>query len=504
MCVVLDYKSGRVGFIKVYGGKIKAPQIKLVHSLQRDLQILLLGGEIRALFEFVYFAAHCVRARGHQLGVKAVLLAAAVEIRGIKGQGPVHLEIGYAEGHHNIRHRVSLGEKIGYLAAGLDIPVRHAQRFHLLLGVVREGAAFFHLALTHGLHGLEGQLAGHTLFHKVQHDIVPAAYALVDVGDFVYDQIVDVAVPHVRAVGKAGKAHQRVKPGGLGVHQHLAGEARAEFRYADGAGMADYGVVLRHSQHLGRGEYAHGALIVQGYFPGIDAGGVLQHFYHGGVIVTQLVQLQKVGLHAVIFKMRCDNVAVGIIRRVLHRAEIRHVLVLRHHHKAAGVLAGGALHAHKPQRQTVLLRLCHGHVPLFKVFFHIAVGGLFRQSADGSGSEHMVRAEKLLGIFVGLGLIFAGEIEVDIWGLFISREAQKGLKRYVEAVLAHFRAAVRAVFVRHIRAAAPACVGDELGVPALGADIMRRQGVDLRYAGHIGHNGRTHAASGAHKIAVLQ
>ena len=69
----------------------------------------------------------------------------------------MHLEPCNAECHHDIRNGVRLGEKVSYLAAGLNIPLGNAESVHLLFGITGELAAFLDLALTHGLHGLERQ-----------------------------------------------------------------------------------------------------------------------------------------------------------------------------------------------------------------------------------------------------------------------------------------------------------------------------------------------------------
>ena len=103
-----------------------------------------------------------------------------------------------------------------------------------------------------------------------------------------------------------------------------------------------------------------------------------------------------------------------------------------------------------------------------------------------------------------LRLIFAREVKVDIGGLFISRETEEGLKRDIKAVLPHERAALGAVFRRHVRSAAVRSVGYEFRVSALGADIVRRQGVDLGDAGHIGNDRRADAASAADEVSVLE
>ena len=284
---------------------------------------------------------------------------------------------------------------------------------------------------------------------------------------------------------EAGQPYQRVKLLGLRIHKHLPRERRTELGYADGAGLADYRVVVRQPQHGGTCEYRHGVGVGEQYLLRVDPlahllGQILHHAYHGRVIMPQLVELEEVRLHAVIFKMGGDNVAVRVVCRMLDGAEIRHVHVLRHDDEAAWVLTRGALDADKPQREAVLLGLGRLYPALLKIFLDIAVGGLFGEGAYRSGAENMVGAEQRLGIFMRLGLIFAGEVEVNIGGLFVAWEAEEGLERDIEAVTVHARAAFGAVLFGHVRAAAVAAVGNELRVLALGADVVRREGVDLR------------------------
>jgi len=65
---------------------------------------------------------------------------------------------------------------------------------------------------------------------------------------------------------------------------------------------------------------------------GVYPGKVLHHAHHSGVIMSQHVQLQDVGLHGVVFEMGGDGVGIVGVCRVLHRAEILHILVVRDHH----------------------------------------------------------------------------------------------------------------------------------------------------------------------------
>ena len=421
----------------------------------------------------------------------------------------MHLEPRDAESHHDVRHSVRLREEVGDLAAGLDIPVRHAAVTHLLLRVAGELPALFHLALSHGLHRLERERRGDADGDEVYHNIVAAAHRLVDRRGAGGDKVADVARPHVRAVTEAGKADERVELLGLGIDKHLAGEGCAELRHADGARLSDDLVIVRQTERRGRGEDGHGLGVGEGYFLRVHPfaqllGEVLHHADHRRVIMPQLVELEEVRLHAVVFKMRCDNIAVGVVCRVLHRAEVRDILVLRHNDEPAGVLPRCALYAHKPLREAVLLRLAGLYAALLEVLFHVAVGGLFRERADRPGAENMVGAEKRLGVLVRLCLILSGEIEVYIRGLFVAGEAEERLKRDVEPIAAHTRAALGAVLFRHIRAAAVAAVEDELAVAALGADIVRREGVDLSDAGHVRHDRRADRPTRADEVAVFE
>ncbi|MPM31492.1 hypothetical protein SDC9_78047 [bioreactor metagenome] len=181
-----------------------------------------------------------------------------------------------------------------------------------------------------------------------------------------------------------------------------------------------------------------------------------------------------------------DDVALRVVRRVLDGAEILHLHIVRHHHKASGMLAGGAPNAHAAQSQTVFLRPSRSCAVLFQILFHHAISGLLRQSADGARAEHLGFAEHLDGMTVSFGLILAGEIQVDIRDLTAAK-AKKCLEGDVEPVLHVLLTAHRTQLVRHVRTAAVGPILNELHVLALGAAIVGRQGVDLRDAGHIGN-----------------
>ena len=285
---------------------------------------------------------------------------------------------------------------------------------------------------------------------------------------------------------------------GLGVHQHAAGELGVELRDGHGAGWAQDGVV-HEAQHLRGGEDAHGVPVVQRDLLRIHPGEILEHADHGGIIVAQHVQLEQVGLHGVIFEVSGNDVAVGIVGGVLHRTEVVDLPVLGDDHHAAGVLAGGALDAGAALGQPVLLRPVYRPSPLIHVLLDIAEGGLFRHGADGARPEHVGLPEQLKGVPVGVGLIFAGEVQIDV-GHLVAAEAQEGLEGDVEAVLGVGRSADGAHRVGHVRAAADPLLfgGVEVRVLALGTAVVGRQGVHLRDTRHEGYQGRAHGATGAH------
>ncbi len=209
-----------------------------------------------------------------------------------------------------------------------------------------------------------------------------------------------------------------------------------------------------------------------------------------------------------VFKVGGNDVRLLVVRRMLHRTEVVNLLVLRDDHHSAGVLAGGALDPLAALGQPQHLGKRHVLPPhLLQILAHVADGGFLRHRADGARPEHVVLAKQLKGVFVGAGLVLAGEVQVDV-GHLVAAEAQKCLKGDVKPVLLIVRAAHRALHVRHIR---PATVGMggvlavvKVGVLAVGAAVMGGQGVHLGDARHKRHQGRTHRPTGAHQVAVLQ
>ena len=194
--------------------------------------------------------------------------------------------------------------------------------------------------------------------------------------------------------------------------------------------------------------------------------------------MPQLVELADGIVNRVEVEVRGDVVGVLVVGRVLHRAEIVNLHPARHNNHAARVLAGGALDAGAAGGQAQLLRAVQHRPLLLGVFADKADGRFIRHGGDGTGLKHVVLAEQRFRVAVGVALILAGEVQVDI-RRFVAVEAQKRFKRNGVAVAAVFGAADGALLGRQVKARAVAAVRNEFAVLAVRADIMRRQRVYL-------------------------
>ena len=86
---------------------------------------------------------------------------------------------------------------------------------------------------------------------------------------------------------------------------------------------------------------------------------------------------------------------------------------------------------------------------LFIVILYISKGCFLRKSTDGSRFEGVPFTENNLCIFMCHGLIFAGEIQVNI-RLLVTLKSQECLKGNIKTVFLHHGSAFGACFIRHI------------------------------------------------------
>ena len=224
--------------------------------------------------------------------------------------------------------------------------------------------------------------------------------------------------------------------------------------------------------------------------------------------MPQNIQLQQIGINGVIIKMRADNIAVGVIRRMLHRGKGVDILSHRKDDNAARMLAGRPPDSRASLHNPVYFAAAFVNSFFLIIVFHKTESGLVCQCPDGSRLKGLSGAEDNLCVFVRLCLIFPRKIQVNI-RLLVPLEPQKGLKRNVKAEFLHFSAAHRTVFIRHI---APGhshlpvffhVRRIKLHVLVILAQIMRRQRIYLCNPRHRSRKGGSDRTAGPHQIAVL-
>ena len=92
---------------------------------------------------------------------------------------------------------------------------------------------------------------------------------------------------------------------------------------------------------------------------------------------------------------------------------------------------------------------------------------------------------------------FIRKVKVYIRHL-IALKAQKRFKRNIVTVAVKLSAAFRALFFGQVKARAYLAVQEKLAVPALGANIVRRQGINLGNTRHGSGKGRAYRTTRAY------
>ena len=301
-------------------------------------------------------------------------------------------------------------------------------------------------------------------------------------------------------MGQTGDLDQLREVFRLCIQQHAAHKVGAHFRDAEGTGLAA-DLLRGNAQRFGGGQQAVDLGIVHRHAVNGDAGILFKELIESRNIMPQLVQLEQRIMQVLKFKVGGQQAALHIVRRVLNGTEIINIKGGRHNNHAAGVLARGALDTGAAQAQAVFLSTVHGFATLFQIFFHITVSRFILQAGYSARLEHIFLAEQLLRIAVNVGLVHAGEVQVDI-RLLIAVKAQEGFKRDIVAVHDHGFAADRAFFIRQVKAVHRHSIINPLAVLALGAQVVRRHGVDLRNAGKVRHSTGADRATAAHLVAA--
>ena len=263
----------------------------------------------------------------------------------------------------------------------------------------------------------------------------------------------------------------------FGVQQHLDGKSGTHFRNAQASCLAiDF---LRcYTQDRSIGTHLNDLWIRSGNIMNPDSGKVLQMLIHGRNHMSQFVQLQDGIMERVEIEVGGQNIRFHIICRMLYRREVIHIVITGHNHHAAGMLTSGTLDSSAANRKAVDFSRAVYQSPFFQILLYIAIGSLIGYRGNGAGLKHVVPAEQLFCITMGRGLVFPGEVQVDIRCL-VSVKSQEGFKRDVMAVPVHLCTAFRTVLRRQVEAGANAAVCDKFTMLAIRADIVGGQRIDF-------------------------
>ena len=150
--------------------------------------------------------------------------------------------------------------------------------------------------------------------------------------------------------------------------------------------------------------------------------------------MSQNIQLQQVMVDGMVVKVCGYGIRGHIIRRMLYRGEGVNILPQRQYNNTAGMLTSTSPHSGTSGSDTVDLAGPLMNATFFKIILHITESGLVRQGCNGSGTESLSCAEDNLRVFMRLGLVITGEIQVDI-RLLVSLETKERLERNIKSFL---------------------------------------------------------------------
>ena len=174
----------------------------------------------------------------------------------------------------------------------------------------------------------------------------------------------------------------------------------------------------------------------------------------------------------------------------------------RYDYYPSGMLTRGALYARAAFYKEVDVILADVEVVVLHIVLDITVSCFVGYGSDRACLVNILFAEYLANISVCYRLILACEVQVYV-RLFIALESKEGRERNVEAFFFHARAALRTCLVRHVVADIVfARLVRPFKVPALRANIVRRQRIYFRDAGHGRGKRRTYGSSRSYQVSV--
>ena len=192
--------------------------------------------------------------------------------------------------------------------------------------------------------------------------------------------------------------------------------------------------------------------------------------------------------------MGCSVDRICIICRMLNWSKIFGIHIGRHNNHAAGMLTRCSFNTDTPLNKTFHFSRRNCDSLFFHPFFNKSECSFIGESADCSCFENMGFTEKLFGIAVGIELIFAREVKVDI-RLFVTVEAKEGFKRNIMAVTVHGFSAHGTILRRHIVTRTVFAYIEKFTVLAILTYIVGNKRINFGNTGCKGNEGRTNRTS---------
>ena len=150
-----------------------------------------------------------------------------------------------------------------------------------------------------------------------------------------------------------------------------------------------------------------------------------------------------------VIKMRCNDITVLIIRRMLHRCEFFNLYPHRKNNDSSRVLTGCPSDTGTTLYDTVDLTVTFMLSALLIIVLYVTERSLFCKSTNCSGFKCLAFSEDNLRITMRIRLIFTREVKVNI-RLFISFKSKERFKRNIKSFFIHLCPTLRAYFIRHI------------------------------------------------------
>ena len=246
--------------------------------------------------------------------------------------------------------------------------------------------------------------------------------------------------------------------------------------------------ILRcYSERLCPQEKCHDARIIHRNFSRNGMGHIFQHADHRWIIMSENIQLEKTSVQLVVIIVGGNDRRCHIIGRMLNRRKIIDIMIGRNDQYSAGMLTGCSLDLKTAGDQIVDLGIGTHSSMLFQIMPDHTVCGLLCQSSHGTGTINMIFTEHFTYIGMSLGLIFSGEVQIDIRFL-IPVKSQENFKGDLLSVLFESGTADRTIPFRQVKTAhtgnSPGFFGIKVCKMTFRAIIMRFQRIDFRNACH--------------------